>query len=271
MKKLLWIFAVVGILACGRNIVFASEGVSVELSPEVSYITYKEPGIEEKGVMYGLSGAATWRKRAAESTGGTMVKADGRFSFGQVNYDGALSDGTPYKIKDINDMIAEVRGSVGYDFSVGEASRLTPYFGVGYRYLNDDLSKDPAGYERESHYLYSPIGAAIETDLANGWFAGASVEYDIFWHGWQESHLSDAVATLDDVTNTQKKGYGLKGAVRAGKKGKKIDWFTEGFIRYWSIEESEQSNLSLSGTIIGSLVEPKNHSTEIGIRLGARF
>lgn len=271
MKKWLLVLFVLGVLACGKNIVFAFENFSLELSPEVSYVTYKEPGIEEKGVMYGLSGAATWRKRAPESTDGMMVKADGRFGFGQVDYDGALSNGTPYKIKDINDMIADVRGSVGYDFAVFKASRLTPYFGMGYRYLNDDLSKDPAGYERESHYLYSPVGAAIETDLGNDWFAGASVEYDIFWRGWQESHLSDAVATLDDVTNTQKKGYGLRGAVRAGKKGKKIDWFAESFIRYWSIEESEQSNLALSGTIIGSVVEPKNHSTEIGIRLGARF
>jgi hypothetical protein len=271
MKVLQVTFVVAGFLVCCQNAAFAFKGFSVEVSPEASYISYKEPGIDEKGVMYGLSAAAVWHNRSVTEKQGATAKVSGRLGFGQVNYDGQLSDGTPYKIKGIDDLIAETRVSSGYDLAVFDATRLTPYFGLGYRYLNDDSSDDPAGYERESNYLFSPIGIETETDLGSGWFAGASVEYDIFWHGWQKSHLSDAVASLSDVTNDQKGGYGLMGAVKLGKKSKKIDWFAEAFIKYWSIDESERSNVALSGVIIGTAVEPKNHSTEIGLKAGLRF
>lgn len=271
MKKILCICVMVLCVGIMQRPVWAFEGVSAELAADASYITYKEPGIEDKGAMYGLSGALDWHQNLKERAEGIMLKADGRVSFGQVNYDGELSDGTPYKIKNINDFIGEVRVCAGYDFPVFETMVLTPYFGAGYRYLKDDLSKDPAGYDRESTYVYSPVGLQAKMDLKNGWFAGVNMEYDIFWRGWQNSHLSDAVSTLSDVTNTQKGGYGVRAAVRLGKKCGKIDWFVEPFVRYWDINKSEESDVALSGTIIGAVVEPKNHSTETGVRIGILF
>lgn len=271
MKKFLCMCVIAMSMCIMQKPVWAFEGISAELAADASYITYKEPGIKEEGAMYGLSGALDWHQNLKERAEGMMFKADGRVSFGQVNYDGELSDGTPYKIKNINDFIGEVRLCGGYDFPVFEATVLTPYFGAGYRYLKDDLSKDPAGYDRESNYIYSPVGLQARTDLGSGWFAGANVEYDIFWRGWQKSHLSDAVSTLSDVTNTQKGGYGLRAAVRLGKKCGKIDWFVEPFVRYWSIDKSEESDVALSGTIIGTVVEPNNHSTETGVRIGILF
>ncbi len=105
-------------------------GLSAELAADVSYITYKEPGIEEKGAMYGLSGALAWRGALEENLQGMMLKADGRVSFGEVNYDGELSDGTPYKIKNINDFIGEVRLCGGYEFTVVEPENHSTETGV---------------------------------------------------------------------------------------------------------------------------------------------
>lgn len=249
----------------------AFTGSSVDLAAEFSHITYKEPGIKEKGLMYGVSGAYTLHNRLERDTQGLMIKADGNLGFGQVDYDGALSDGTPYEIDNINDLKLETRISGGYDFSIFNATRLTPYFGIGYRYLMDDLSKDAAGYLRQSHYFYSPVGFETETSLNEGWSIGFCLEYDIFWMGRQYSDLSDVSSSYNDVSNDQNGGYGVRGSVRLIKKGEKADFFFEPFIRYWNIDESDKSNITLSGTIIGTVVEPKNHSTEIGLKVGARF
>lgn len=271
MKKVLCVCLMLASVCFAQGPVWAFEGLSAEVAADVSYITYKESGMKEDGAMYGISGAVDWRQNPDERASGVMVKADGRVSFGRVDYDGELADGTPYKIKDINDFIGEVRMCAGYDFPVFKTAVLTPYFGAGYRYLKDNLAKDPAGYDRESNYVYSPLGLEASCDLGDGWFAGAHMEYDIFWRGWQKNCLSNADPSLNDVTNTQKGGYGLRAALRFGKRCGKIDWFIESFVRYWDIDKSEESDVALSGTIIGTIVEPKNHSTETGIRVGFLF
>lgn len=243
-----------------------------ELGLEVSHISYDEPGVmEEEGIMVGILGSYTYRNKPHRNINSWALKGEGRFSYGQVDYDGRLSDGTAYTIDDIDDYMLEFRGLVGYDFALREKYTLTPYFGFGYRYLNDDLASDPAGYERESNYYYSPIGVEALTDLRNGWTIGLAIEYDLFWKGLQKSHLSDAVATLNDVENDQKDGYGIRGSVRFQKRTEKVDWVIEPFVRYWDIDESEEAAVTLSGTVIGTGVEPKNNSTEAGVRFAARF
>ena len=265
MRKVV-VFAVCFMLAGVAN-VFAESlpRHSGELGAELSYIKYDEPGImEEDGIMYGLSGAYAYHNNF-------MLKAEGKFSYGQVDYDGQLSTGASYTIDDIDDYMLEFRGLGGYDFPIFTATTLTPYIGFGYRYLNDDMSCDPAGYERESNYYYSPIGIETFTDLDNGWAFGLKIEYDYFWKGVQKSHLSDAVAALSDVENDQEDGYGIRGSVKVQKKTDRVDYLIEPFIRYWNIEESEDAAVSLSGTVIGTGVEPENDSIEIGVKFAVKF
>ncbi len=256
------------------GIVFAepSEHRPWELGTEASYILYDEPGVmDEEGFMLGILGSYTYRSAPQLDIEGWMLKGEGRFSYGQVDYDGQLSDGTTYTIDDIDDYMLEFRTLAGYDFILQEKYTLTPYLGFGYRYLNDDLATDAAGYERESNYYYSPIGVEALTDLENGWTIGLSIEYDLFWKGLQKSHLSDAVAALNDIENDQEDGYGIRGSIRFQKKTEKADWIIEPFVRYWDIDESEEAAVTLSGTIIGTGVEPENDSTEVGVRLAVRF
>lgn len=264
MKKLLAL--TICFMFMGIGSVFA-EPLKVhtwELGADVSHITYKEPSVmEEKGMMYGIVGSYTYRSKF-------MLKADGSFSYGQVDY---KNSGT---LDNIDDYILEFRGVCGYDFPILKASILTPYVGIGYRYLNDDMSgmttsTGALGYERESNYLYSPIGVTIFTPLRNGWSFGATVEYDIFWRGKQISHLSDAVPGLNDPENRQKKGYGARGSIKLQKKDEKIDFAIEPYIRYWNIKKSEDADLTYYGTYIGYAYEPKNNSTEIGIMLAMMF
>lgn len=235
-----------------------------ELGTEISHITYKEPSVmREKGMMYGIVGSYTYHNKL-------MLKADGRFSYGQVDY---KNSGT---LNNIDDYILEFRGVGGYDFSVFTASTFTPYIGFGYRYLNDNTSgmttsTGALGYERESNYFYSPIGIETITELENGWAIGVMLEYDYFWKGIQKSHLSDAIAGVSDLENDQNDGYGLRGSIKVQKKLKKLDLVIEPYIRYWNIKKSKDTNITYAGTIVGYGYEPKNNSTEIGCKLAVIF
>jgi len=269
MKKLLalticFMFAGVGSLSAQTETNTLLKKHIFEVGHEISYRTYKEPDVmKEKGMMYGLVGSYAYHSKI-------MLKAEGRGSVGWVDYSNSG------KIDDIRDYLLEVRGLGGYDFSIPNLGFITPFIGIGYRYLNDDMAGEVSttgalGYERESNYLYSPIGISYITGLWNGWSFGATIEYDYFWWGKQKSHLSDAVPGFNDISNRQKKGDGFRASIIFQERFKKVDFKAEPFIRYWNIRKSETETLTYYGTPIGYAWEPKNNSTEIGIMLGVRF
>ncbi len=267
MKKILLLPMCFFLLAFGfKSYAEPQKGGAWEIGTEISHIKYEEPGLmEEEGIMYGIFGSYTYHNNY-------MLKAEGKYSYGQVDYDGKLSDGTPYTIDNIDDFMLEFRGLGGYDFLVSKATTLTPYIGFGYRYLNDDPSFDPASYERESNYFYSPIGIETLTELQNGWSVGLTVEYDYFWKGIQKSHLEDFLASLDTLENDQDDGYGVRGSIKFQKKSEKLNYVIEPFIRYWDIEKSDVVSITYSGTPTGYVGwEPANESTEFGIKFAAKF
>ncbi len=235
-----------------------------ELGTEISHIKYEEPGLmEEEGMMYGIVGSYTYHDKL-------MLKAEGKVSWGWVDYTGSTWAGTPLTVNDIPDFMLELRGLGGYDFSIFTASIITPYIGLGYRYLNDD-SSGAGGYERESNYFYSPIGIEIVTELDNGWSIGAILEYDLFWWGKQITHLSDVSFLYPDIENDQNSGYGYRVSLKIQKKGKKVDFLVEPFFRYWDIDKSE--GCFIFDPTVGYIwvTEPANNSTEYGIKLAVRF
>jgi hypothetical protein len=253
------------LMVCATTVRGESQGIW-ETGVEISGITYEEPGImEDEGIMYGVSVSYTDRADY-------MFKVEGRYAYGQVDY---TSNGTG-AIDNIDDYIFELRCLFGYDFRVDDRTVLTPYLGLGYRYLNDDSagmisSTGHWGYERESNYYYSPVGIEVVYDLENGWHCGLLAEYDIFWKGVQKSHLSDVNPSYSDMENDQDDGYGLRGSITLLRKGDTVDLLIEPYIRYWDIDKSEVKNIVYSGFIIGYGYEPENNSTEIGVKLAIRF
>ena len=238
-----------------------------EIGPEVSYIRYEEPDVmEEKGIMYGLEGSYTYHDN-------WMFKVEGDGMYGQVDYTSANSG----SVDNIPDFKFEIRGLAGYDFPVGQTAYLTPYLGLGYRYLNDDSSgkvstdRIHAGYERESNYFYTPIGLQAVTELNSNWSLGFNAEYDHLWFGKQISHLDDVDPSVySTIKNDQDSGWGLRGSIQLKKKGETADFLVEPYVRYWDIEKSETSTF-ISGNDIITGWEPKNKSTEIGMKLAVNF
>jgi len=232
---------------------------SWEINGETSYIRYREPGVmKEKGIMYGVNGSYTFRNRF-------MLKLEGRFSVGQLDYKNSG------EINNIDNYIYELRSLGGYSLPKFRSSMLTPYIGIGYRYLNDDSSGKISstgawGYEREISYIYSPLGIELFTSLENGWSVILSLEYDYFWDGNVESHLGE-IPGYYDVKNDQDKGYGIRGSIKFDKKGEVLDFTGGSFVRYWNIKDSKIT-VDPAGT---AWIEPKNNSLEIGLQLGIKF
>lgn len=237
--------------------------------PEIYYFHYREPAVDVtfEGPMYGLVGSFTHRRPNR-----LVLRADGRGAWGQVDYS-SRDSGT---LNNIDDWTLEGRLAVGYDLPLNARQRVTPFAGIGYRYLNDDsagmtTSTGAVGYERESHYLYSPLGVEFHTPLKEGWTLAVSAEYDLFWKGTQESHLDDADPALNTLSNDQTRGYGLRGGVTVQKTGERFDVAFGPYARWWSIKDSKNANITASGVIIGYGYEPRNQTLEVGGNFTFRF
>jgi len=236
---------------------------AVEIGFEAFHKEYKEPDVmNEKGMMYGVGLAYTYHDKA-------MFKASLLVAYGEVDYENSG------KLDGIPDRHVELRGLLGYDFSIDPTFLITPYIGLGYRFLRNDAAgmittTGARGYNRESNYFYTPVGIAIIKILPEGWTLAAEAEFDYLCYGKQYSDLSDANPLYPDVDNQQDQGYGIRGAIRIEKKITYSAIFFEPFIRYWHISQSDDTIFTAGGTTYRGY-EPKNNTMEIGARLGLRF
>jgi len=241
-------------------------------APEISSITYHEPGVKEKGVFSGINGIVTYRPKKGNplnSEISDVYRLEARFDYGKVNYDGGLqnSDGSyagPDKFNGISDYMLELRGVIGKDYYFNyQLTRLTPYFGGGYRSLFDAFyANKPYGYNRRIQYAYLPIGSDVLQNLIDGWSVDANMEYDFLIQGTVTSYLGNIGE--GNLTNTQKHGFGLRGSIKFIK-----------YFRYWHIHTSKlaASNPFYDNgqQVVAIGYEPDNNSLEVGGQMGVEF
>jgi opacity protein-like surface antigen len=229
-----------------------------EVGGQIAHYHYEEPDFAKLiGNRAGLVGAYTFPQRWDR----VFFRVDGRGSHGALKYQGSgTQDSVP-------DLIIETRGVAGMDFFPGNRVSLSPYLGLGYRYLYNDLrgrsSTNAVGYRRYSNYLYAPVGVTIRFDLGNRWVLAPTVEADIFILGKQKSQLSDANLGLNDVTNTQKRGSGYRGYLMVEKDHLAFGAWTH----YWNIKDSDVQPIGLGRAGL----EPANWTRESGIEFRYRF
>jgi len=233
----------------------------LELGVQGARYEYKEPDVAKlSGNRLGLVAGYTW---ADES--GLFGKLDFRESYGRLKYEGS---GT---IDKVPDMILELRALAGLDW-VGSSVSLSPYLGLGYRYLIDNptgySSTGAVGYRRYSNYLYAPAGLTARLHIGGGWVLAPTIEADVFLYGTQVSKLSDADLGLPDVTNRQSKGRGHRASLFV----EKGSWAFGAWTQYWHIEDSDSVCITpvVAGTCLAAR-EPVNYTRESGLELRYRF
>ena len=173
---------------------------------------------------------------------------------------------------DLSVAYGEIRGLIGYDFSVGSKSILTPFTGFGSRYWNNEVQSG-YGYERELTYYYSPVGFMFAAPITGSWNWGIKAEYDLFWGGKVESHLSDLGSGWSDAENEWDvgDGYGMRGSIWfSGDVNNRVGMRIEPFVRYWDIDESDLDSVNTpSGRTF--VYEPATTVFAAGVRVGLEF
>jgi len=272
-----------------------------EIGTEIYLYEYEEPSlsVKDKGEFYGVNAAYTlslpknynplsFVDAIKNSYTPSFFKIEGRFAWGYVDYEGSTTH------DNIRDYVLEARGTMGYDIPISENFSVSPYAGIGYRYLNDDFSSVPdqvingvqfaSGYDRESRYAYIPIGLDFNKKIDKKWSVRLNLEYDYLVGGKQKSHFEDSEVNgvnlgYDVHEVDQEEGYGAKASFSIRKKGERVNFFIKPFFNYWDIEDSEFAFRTANGflipgdepgTFLGG-IEPANTTKEYGLKIGAEF
>lgn len=243
------------------------------IAPEVSLYRYKEPGVmTNEGTLYGVVGSYTFHRLGDDGfsrpgvdgddlSSWSTIRLEGRLGFGEVDYDGSFMDGTPLSTSGTDDLLIDARFLWGREWRPVRFVHAA-YVGLGYRYLNDDSSEQLGGYERESNYLYVPLGARRDFDLAGRWDLGLTGEFDVLIVGRQISHLDDVDPELPTVRNWQWPGFGAAVSVELRHRSERFDLALAPFLRYWWVAESDLSR---------GYYEPENNTVEYGLSFIIRF
>jgi hypothetical protein len=244
----------------------ARTGNSIELGIEACQYSYVEDVggnffMSNTGRKLGLTGTMT--ERLSDNW---YVSADARGAVGTVYYDSA---GAGNKGSNPDD-IWELRFVGGKDFG-SDSQVVSPYAGLGYRILNNNsrgfTSTGAAGYRRRSEYTYLPIGITHRVRLDRTARIATRLEYDYLFEGTQTSRLSDMGTGLDDATNTQRYGRGL----RLNLAYETISWSIGIFYHHWDIQKSDVNAMTSGGVHVGTILEPHNITHEIGAQFKYRF
>ncbi len=251
----------VGLLLCcflsARNAPAGVSGV-FEIGPELSSFHYREPGpMREDGLLYG--GFANF---TAAFNSNLVWNLDLTLAAGTLRYDGQTMDGEPVAV-DTPDWLADLRTALGWRWAP-----LTPFAGLGLRYWRDDLgAHSPAGYTRETFYLYTPLGLEISRTFGGAWTLGARAEFDVFWAGLNRN-TDFPLAEHTPLDFRQSSGYGARASVFLQHPVTRALGLTlEPFLQYWDVGESERKTV-LAPDGIYVLAEPANRTTQFGLRGG---
>jgi hypothetical protein len=230
-----------------------------EIGVQASKYKYEEPDFMNlEGNRGGAVAAYTFTNAAR-----VYNRIDLRVSYGRLDYE-SVGTGTS---SDVPDWIGEIRAVLGKDYPRGESVALSPYVGLGYRYLYNDLrgysSTGAAGYRRYSHYFYAPVGLTVRMRAGGDWVFAPTVEYDAFIGGRQESKLTDTGLGFSDATNRQDHGRGYRAYLMVESR----HWAFGPWLHYWKIKDSDIVPIGFG---FGGL-EPENWTREYGVELRYRF
>ena len=222
------------------------------ISPTFGYYQYKEPGLMSiKGPSFGLQ-----LDYQQISRNGMVLFVNAELGFVNGKYDGRLNDNeqTPFTMNNDNSYILGISPRLGYQFLLYQQQlALTPYAGLGYRFLHNGTSDNQYGYLRISNYFYLPLG--VQLTLNKGHFMMQSqLEFDVLPHGIQYSGVDGG------VYNQQDRGFGANANILFGQDESSWAWLVGPYVKYWKIPDSKAE----AGNTY-TWKEPKNNTLDIGL------
>ena len=229
-----------------------------EVGVSLSRYTYDEPGyMDLKATKLGVDYAITRTYAGAWPNTGeaSFLTGELRFATGQASY--TNSSGT--RAGGLDDWYWEARALYGVDLEM-DGYVLSPYAGLGYRYLFNDLRSLTNGYRRESRYISLPLGITVRTRAAQRSQLLSTVEYVHLLSGKQDALLSDIGPGRQDAKLNQRSGSGLRLKVIR----QFPTWSIGPTLTYWRVGSSD-----VGGT--PAVFEPKNNTVELGLSIRRRF
>lgn len=266
-------------IVCAEDTGLTAPTHAFQIGLGAAYFDYAEDSVnvEIDGLMYGIVGSYTYHNN-------TMIHVNLEYSRGDLNYDGAYVEYrafsesvTPDRTEAV-DWKVECRWLIGYDVVIRNNHVLTPFAGIGYRYLNDHLEGSVydelvvESSEREISYWYSPIGFMTRSPLSEHWTWGVSLEYDLFWGGKVKGRYAFPLPELD-----QDSGFGLRFSLQFSRRlADNYALSFEPYIRYWDIDQSETGIYALPESYgdpspVFGFFEPENDTTSYGLQISLEF
>ena len=226
--------------------------------------TYKEKDddgsmfMQEKAKdMMGIVGGAV-----VTLDSGTQLDIEGQYLRGKSTYTGAFQ-GQPYGslvMDGVKRSMWQLEGVAkfptvvgGYDMRVGG--------GLGIRKLTDNLQDFVGGYKRTNELVYLKAGVEKDFAIGDGWTSTPKVYAKYVVKGTQKS-----VSDTFDLTHDQPGGYGFDVSVKFEKEIQGKNTYFEPYYRTWEIRKSDVT--MYNG---GETVEPKNNTSEFGVKVGMTF
>jgi len=229
--------------------VFSADLNSSQWFYDLHYYSYSEPsvGVKDNSRLSALTLGYRNNQGLKNTNEIKQITGNYEFAFVPTTYSGSGTSNSYY-----TKFLAEMYLSI----------RNTSYVGLGYRNHYDHsgfgtTSTGYAGYDRQSQYLYVPLGAHYFTS-----YGSFKTQYNFLIQGKQTSYFSQISGYKNNIENTQRNGYGLDLSYLPNKANWEIYW------RYWDISDSNtDASYYNTGTLNGYYYEPANKTNELGIRL----
>jgi hypothetical protein len=239
-------------LLLAANHGFAQTSAGFEFSSKLGFYEYKEPGyMKIDGPVLGLGAKYS---HALGTDDFIQIDASGNAGFLDYQGSGNLNNTENYS--------TDVRALYLKNYTLKEGTVLTPYAGLGYRFLYNDLrgitTTGASGYRRLSHYVYLPVGVMTYLNDGYGNKIELNAEVGLLIRGYQQSYLSDVFSNVSDLKNEQKTGHNLR--LSALYKFESV--YVGPYYNRWSVGRSSVEN---------GWVEPKNSTNEFGLMLKFKY